>query len=159
MLNAAEHVTLIKAVLSRPKPLNIQTPPFQPQSLTSVSQSQVPVSQPSTTVSQPPTAMSQSPTLTNFSVSEPSSNADTSVTNDQSSTLLEHYSLLILKGMLIHLLASPRMSAGFPSWYYPHLRVTHQWPLWCKSTSSIPSSGLIHQRTNHIWTHKKMTLY
>jgi len=51
MLNVAEHVTLIKAVLARPKPLNIQAPP-------PVNQSQLPVSQPST-------AVSQSPTLTN----------------------------------------------------------------------------------------------
>ena len=29
--NIAEKITLIKAVLSRPKPLNIQAPPFQPQ--------------------------------------------------------------------------------------------------------------------------------
>ena len=62
MYNLAEKITLIKVVLARPKPLNVQAPTFQPQA------------PPSASVVQPPTPA-------NLSASKQSLSEDTPVTN------------------------------------------------------------------------------
>lgn len=67
MYNVAEKLSLIKAVLARPKPLNVQALPFQPQSV----QAPVSVSQP---VNQPPNLTDSEQSLTDNSVANGAQN-------------------------------------------------------------------------------------
>ena len=95
----AEKLTLIKAVLARPKPPNVQAPPLQPQSV----QTSAPVIQPLTPAHQ--------------STSDQSSSTDTPVTSPPQIQLLSSDSTEVIapnrlkhhRDMLIHLLVSPRM--------------------------------------------------
>ena len=102
MYNVAEKIAVIKAVLARPKPLNIQAPPFQPQ--TSNVQTQ-----PSASVIQPTTSEQVQPSGEDTTAS--SASQDQSLRSDNTEQTTETQA----QGYVNTLLVPPRMSAAFPS--------------------------------------------